>query len=170
MSQSGRSPGWSRAGCHGGLQTLLLVPSAPAAGRWPPPSARAGSGTHPVAGAGTMGWRGVPCRGRGLRQQVRYDVRSLSFHKSSCPVSPSTFIPQGRSLAPLVSFPSVYPKPKFNFPLRGWSLSPGSHPLPSLSLSLMSFALDPPSCPVLGFLSPAKSVHQTSILFTFGDS
>lgn len=140
MSQSERSPGGARAGCHGGLQALLLLPPAPAAGRQYPPSARAGSGTHPVAGASPMEWRQVPYHGRGLRQQVRDDVRFLPFHRHSVLSARSTFISQDRNLAALASFPSVHPKPKCQVPLSGFGVC---LPAPSLfppCLSLGSFA------------------------------
>ncbi|XP_037599347.1 polyribonucleotide nucleotidyltransferase 1, mitochondrial isoform X3 [Cebus imitator] len=57
------------AGCHGGLQTLLLVPPAPAAERWPLPSARGESGTQPVASASTVGQRRASSCGCRLRHQ-----------------------------------------------------------------------------------------------------
>lgn len=131
---------------------MLLVSAASASRRWSPPSAWAGPGAHPVAGASTMGWRRVPSRGRGLGQQVSNSVHSLSFHKASCLAGACIFISQSRNPATQVSSTALYPKPKCEISLSGFGvclLAPSPFPR---CLSLLSFASRSSLLPCSGFL------------------
>lgn len=134
-------PDRARAGCHGGLQAVLLVPEAPAAGLWSPPSprpARAESATHLFADASAVEQHRVPNCGRGPGPQVRNSVSSQTFHAVSGPDSLGSQTP-GVGLQQAESLSTSLLQPKLQISFSGFEVClPGASPFPRCPLSAAS--------------------------------
>lgn len=140
-------PDRARAGCHGGLQAVLLVPEAPAAGLRSPPSprpARAESATHLFAGASAVEQHRVPNGGRGPGPQVRNGVSSRTFHAVSGPDSLDSQTP-GVGLQQAESQSASLLQPKLEISFSGFEdCLPGASPFHAARCPLR---LDPaPNC------------------------
>lgn len=131
-----RCRGGPRAGCHGGLQAVLLVPAARTAALRSPRSrrpARTESGTQLFAGASAVERHRAQGGDCGPGTQVRSGVSPRAFHAVSCPARPDSQIPQARSRAAGVSFNLSTPSLRSRFPrldLKSVSLVP---PFPKLA-------------------------------------